>query len=151
MFRETGYKHPKKTYGKLIENRGSQVSFSFLGQDVVKILGKRGIKMKEDWKAKNTPLKMKIAKAVAKYLPDLEVHAAGFTTIDVTNKGIDKAYGINQIHEHLFVPIKNMLFVGDAIFPGGNDYAVVKTGVGYMPVKNPEDTKRIIRQLLVCH
>jgi HAD superfamily hydrolase (TIGR01484 family) len=36
VFKETGHKHPKKIYGELIENRGSQVSFSFLGQDVVK-------------------------------------------------------------------------------------------------------------------
>lgn len=148
VFKETGHKHPKTVYGELIENRGSQVSFSFLGQDVVKVLGKRGIKMKEDWKAKYTPLKLKIAKAVAKYLPDLEVHAAGFTTIDITNKGIDKGYGLQQMQKHLHIPIKRMLFIGDAIFPGGNDYAVVKTGVDYMPVKNAEETKKIMRHLI---
>ena len=60
----------------MLENRGSQVSFSFLGQDVVKILGKKGIKMKEDWKRDFTHIKLDIAKRVAKYLPDLEVHAA---------------------------------------------------------------------------
>ena len=147
-FKETGYEHPKKVYGELIENRGSQVSFSFLGQDVVKVLGKKGIKMKEDWKAKNTPLKMMIARHVAQYLPEFEIHAAGFTTIDVTNKGIDKAYGVRQIQKHLHVPIKKMLFVGDAIFKGGNDYAVVKSGVDYIPVKDPGDTKKIIRYLL---
>lgn len=148
VFAEMDYQHPKKIYGKLIEDRGSQVSVSFLGQDVVKILGKKGIKMKEEWKAKNTPLKLEVAGRVAKYLPEFEVHAAGFTTIDVTNKGIDKAYGLHQIEKHLHVPIKKMLFVGDAIFPGGNDYAIVRTGVDYMPVKNPEDTKKIIRHLL---
>ena len=148
VFKEIGYKHPKKTYGKLIENRGSQVSFSFLGQDAVKVLGKKGIAMKEAWKQKHTPLKLQVARLVAKYLPDLEVHAAGFTTIDVTNKGIDKSYGLRQMEKHLRVPISRMLFVGDAIFKGGNDYAVVKTGVDYIQVKGPEETKRIIRAIL---
>lgn len=148
VFKEIGYEHPKKIYGELIENRGSQVSFSIFGQDIVKVLGKKGIRMKEEWKAKHTPTKMKIAALVSKYLPEFAVHAAGFTTIDVTKKGIDKGFGLHQIEKHLHVPIKKMLFIGDAIFPGGNDYAVVKTGVDYVQVKNPEDTKRVIKEIL---
>lgn len=148
VLKEINYKHPKKTYGKVIEDRGTQVTFSALGQDVVKVLGKKGIFMKEDWTRKNTPLKLKIAKLVAGYLPELEVHAAGFTSIDVTKKGIDKAYGLRQIEKQLHVKIKDMVFIGDAIFSGGNDYAVVKTGVDYIPVKGPEDTKKIIRTIL---
>ena len=41
-----------------------------------------------------------------------------------------------------------MFFVGDAIFPGGNDYGVVRTGVDYLPVKGPEETKKVVRKLL---
>jgi len=148
VFQEIGYRHPKKTYGKVIENRGSQITFSALGQDVVKKLGKRGVYMKEKWTRENTLVKMKIARLMAKYVPELEVRAAGFTSIDVTKKGIDKAYGIYQIEKHLKVKIKDMLFIGDAIFPGGNDYAVVKTNIDYIPVKGPEDTKKIIKFLL---
>ena len=124
------------------------MTFSALGQDVVKVLGKKGVKMKERWLKQNRALKMKIAKRVAKYLPRLEVHAAGFTSIDVTKKGIDKAYGLRQIEKQLGVKIKDMLFIGDAIFPGGNDYAVVRTGVDYMPVKGPAEAKKIIRAIL---
>lgn len=143
------YKHPAKTYGKVIEDRGTQVTFSALGQDVVDHLGKtKGVWMKEQWLRQNKALKMKITKFVAKQLPDLEVHAAGFTSIDVTKKGIDKSYGLRQIKKHLGIEIKNMLFIGDAIFPGGNDYAVVKTGVDYVPVKGPEETKAVIRYVL---
>lgn len=148
VFKEIGYRHPKKVYGEIIENRGTQVSFSVFGQDIVKVLGKKGIRAKEQWKNKHTPVKMKIARLVAKYLPELEVRAAGFTTIDITKKGIDKAYGLKQIKKHLGIPIKDMLFIGDAIFPGGNDYAVVKTGVDYIQVKDPEETKKIIRALI---
>jgi hypothetical protein len=41
-----------------------------------------------------------------------------------------------------------MLFVGDRIFPGGNDYEALKTGIEYAKVDGPEDTKRLIRYLL---
>jgi HAD superfamily hydrolase (TIGR01484 family) len=148
VFKEVGYQHPKKVYGPVIEDRGTQVTFSALGQEVVAALGKKGIKMKEEWKEKNTPLKMKMAKLLAKRLPDLEVHAAGFTSIDVTRKGIDKAYGVRQIEKKLHVPIKKMVFIGDALFPGGNDYAARKSGIDCIPVRDPEDTKKIIKNIL---
>src|SRR3989344_8669600 len=38
-FKEINYKHPKKTYGEIVEDRGSQVTFSVFGQDLVKVLG----------------------------------------------------------------------------------------------------------------
>ena len=146
--KEINYKFPKKTYGKTLENRGTQVTFSALGQDVVKVLGKKGIKLKNRWRDENTAVKLRIAKLVAKQLPNLEVRAAGHTSIDVTKKGIDKAYGLKQIEKYVHVPINKMLFVGDAIFPGGNDYAITKTKVDYCKVKNPEETKKIIRHIL---
>lgn len=148
VFQEIGYKHPKKTYGRIIEDRGTQVTFSVFGQDIVTALGKKGVAIKEKWKHEHTDTKMLIAKLMAKYLPNLEVHAAGYTSIDVTQKGIDKAYGLRQIEKYLKVKIKDMVFVGDAIFPGGNDYAAVKTGVDYVPVVSIEDTKKVIRALL---
>lgn len=148
VFTEIGYRHPKKVYGELIEDRGTQVSFSVYGQDIVAVLGKRGIRMKEEWKKIHTPIKMKIAKMMSQYLPEFEVRAAGFTTIDVTRKGIDKAYGLQQIKKNVRIDIKDMLFIGDAIFPGGNDYPIVKTGIDYIPVRDAEETKAIIRVLL---
>jgi HAD superfamily hydrolase (TIGR01484 family) len=148
VFKETHYEHPKKVYGPLIEDRGTQVSFSVFGQNIVAVLGKKGIRMKDEWRRKNTPLKLKLAKLVQKRLPELEVHAAGYTTIDVTRKGIDKAYGMKQIEKYLRTPIKDMVFIGDALFPGGNDYAVKKTGVQAIPVKGPEETKKIIREII---
>ncbi|HSX19206.1 MAG TPA: HAD-IIB family hydrolase [Candidatus Saccharimonadales bacterium] len=148
VFAEIGYKQPKKTYGKTIENRNSQVTWSAVGQDVVDMLGEKGVELKNKWRDENTPLKLKIAKLMQERLPDLEVHAAGFTSIDITKKGIDKAYGLKQIEKYLKVKIKNMLFIGDAIFPGGNDYAVTKTAVDYVAIENPEGTKKVINYVL---
>ncbi len=148
VFKDMRYAHPKKTYGTLIEDRGTQVSFSVFGQDIVKVLGVRGVRIKKDWARKNRALKMEIARRVARYLPKLEVRAAGYTTIDVTRKGIDKAYGIKQIEKYLHIPRSQMVFVGDALFKGGNDYAAKKTGVDCVAVTGPKETKRFIRLLL---
>jgi HAD superfamily hydrolase (TIGR01484 family) len=149
VLQKIAYQHPRKTYGKVIEDRGTQITFSALGQDVVEMLGKkRGVALKEKWLCENRAVKMKIARELAKLLPELEVRAAGFTSIDVTKKGIDKSYGLRQIEKYLHIPVHKMLFIGDAIFPGGNDYAVVKTGVDYIPVSKYGETKDIIRLLL---
>lgn len=148
VFKEIGYVHPKQIYGELIEDRGTQMSFSVFGQDIVAVLGEKGIRLKKEWKRKYTPLKLKMAKLLAKRLPNLEVRAAGYTTIDVTRKGIDKAYGIRQIKKYLQVPIAQMVFVGDALFPGGNDFAARRTGVKCIAVSGPKEVKRLIRSWL---
>lgn len=149
VFEKAGYWHPAKLYGKVIEDRGTQVTFSALGQDVVAVLGKeRGVALKEQWLRENKAIKMKMGRMLQRMLPQFEVRTAGFTSIDVTKKGIDKAYGLQQITKHMGIAIPDMLFIGDAIYPGGNDYAVVKTGVDYIPVSGDGETKRIIRAIL---
>ncbi|HSX58021.1 MAG TPA: HAD-IIB family hydrolase [Candidatus Saccharimonadales bacterium] len=148
VLKEVEYK-PEKTYGKIIENRGSQITWSALGQDVVKVLGDKGVELKNEWRNENTPLKLKIAKMLQEELPNLEVHAAGYTSIDITKPGIDKAYGLHQIEEYLGIKIENMLFVGDAIFEGGNDYAITKTPVDYVQVKDTQATKEVIKSVLL--
>lgn len=148
VFEEISYEKPEKTYGRVIENRGTQVTWSALGQDIVATLGKKGVDIKNKWRNENMPLKLKIARALQKRLPTLEVLAAGHTSIDITKKGIDKSYGLAQIEKYLKVKMAKMLFVGDAIFPGGNDYAITKTPVDYVHVKGPEETKKIIKHVL---
>jgi hypothetical protein len=41
-----------------------------------------------------------------------------------------------------------MLYVGDALFEGGNDAVVKKTGIPTHEVKNTGDTKVLIQELL---
>ena len=146
--REAKYVPPKKVYGVTLEDRGTQMSWSPLGQEIVTVLGPKGIRMKEKWKEKNDPMRFKIAKLTQKRLPHLEVHVGGITTIDITRKGIDKAYGVRQIEKHLHIPIRKMVFIGDALYPGGNDYAARKTGIDCIRIDTPEDTKKIIKKIL---
>jgi phosphomannomutase len=148
-FAETKYVEPKKVWGKTIEDRGTQITFSALGQDIVEKLGKKGITLKEQWNKENGALRLKIIKMMAKELPNFEVRGGGLTSIDVTQKGIDKAYGVRQIEKVLKIPIKDMLFVGDALYRGGNDAAAKKSGVQTMATTGPAYTITIIKKILI--
>jgi phosphomannomutase len=147
VLKKIKYVKPAKVYGELLEDRETQMTYSFLGQDIVKVLGKKGLKLKTDWRDQNNDLKLRVARLVGKRLPKFEVRAAGYTSIDVTRKGVDKAYGLRQMQSILKIPIDKMLFVGDAIFRGGNDYAALKTKVDYVAVRGPTETKALIRKL----
>src|SRR3989344_1891530 len=147
-FKEIGYEYPARTYGPVIEDRGTQITFSALGQEIIRELGvRRGLALKEEWN-KRHDIRPELMKALKRLLPTFEVRQGGLSSVDVTRKGIDKAYGIRRIEKTLGVSKKKMLFVGDAIFPGGHDYAVVRAGVGYVRGDNPEDTKQVIRMAL---
>ena len=148
-FKKHGYKPPVKPYGEIIEDRGSQITFSAIGQDPPK--SKKGyaeyLAGKERWN-REQDIRPQMMKTMRKYLRGFEIKRGGLTSIDVTKKGIDKAYGVRQIKKALRIQIKDMLFVGDAIYPGGNDYAAIKTGVDYVKVSGPEQTSKIIKSLI---
>jgi hydroxymethylpyrimidine pyrophosphatase-like HAD family hydrolase len=72
------------------------------------------------------------------------------TSIDVTKPGIDKAYGIRKLRDILGISVKEMIFVGDALFPGGNDYPAEEAGVVSIPVRGPQETKRVIEAIIAC-
>ena len=74
----------------------------------------------------------------------------GATSVDVTKHGIDKAYGIRKLRDVLGIPISEMIFVGDAIFPGGNDYPAKEAGTLSIEVKDPHETKRVIEAIIAC-
>jgi len=131
---------PIDTYGKIIENRRSQVTYSALGQEAP-------IELKEKWDF-NHNKREKIIKKLVSYIPEFEVRIGGTTSIDVTKKGINKAYGIEKIIKHLGVSKEKILFIGDAVFPKGNDYSVKKDGIETIQVSGPEETKKIIKELL---
>ena len=74
----------------------------------------------------------------------------GATSIDVTKHGIDKAYGIRKLRDVLHIAIEEMIFIGDAVFPGGNDYPAKQAGALSIEVKDPHETKRVIEAIIAC-
>ena len=131
-----------RTWGELIEDRGSQITFSALGQEAP-------LEEKERWDPDFTKRK-KITAILSTLLPSFSIRMGGATSIDVTKLGIDKAYGIRKLRDILDVSIDTMLFVGDALFPGGNDYPVKETGVATIQVRDPDETKRVIEAIIAC-
>jgi 3-deoxy-D-manno-octulosonate 8-phosphate phosphatase KdsC-like HAD superfamily phosphatase len=93
---------------------------------------------------------MKIKAALDELLPEFSIRLGGATSIDVTKKNIDKAYGIRKLRDVLGIAIENMLFVGDALFPGGNDYPARQAGVQSIEVRDPHETMRVTEALIAC-
>src|ERR1035437_6109723 len=77
------------------------------------------------------------------FIPEFSVRMGGATSIDVTKPGIDKAYGIRKLRDIFGISLKEMIFIGDALFPGGNDYPAEEAGVVSIPVRGPNETKRV--------
>jgi len=94
--------------------------------------------------------RQKIEAILEPMIPGFSIRLGGATSIDVTRPGIDKAYGIRKLKETLDVSIAEMIFVGDAIFPGGNDYPAKQAGVESIRVRDPEETKRVIEAICAC-
>jgi phosphomannomutase len=83
-------------------------------------------------------------------IPEFSVRIGGATSIDVTKPGIDKAYGIGKLRDIPGVSIKEMIYAGDALFVGGNDYPAKQAGVISIPVRGPDETKRVIEAVIAC-
>jgi phosphomannomutase len=131
-----------KVWGEIIEDRGSQITFSGLGQQAP-------LDEKKKWDPDFA--KRKGMKAILdKLIPQFSVRLGGATSVDVTKHGIDKAYGIRKLRDVLGVPIAEMIFIGDAVFPGGNDYPAKEAGALSIEVRDPDETKRVIEAMLAC-
>jgi phosphomannomutase len=137
----TGYK-VDRVWGEIIEDRGSQITFSALGQQAP--LDEKG-KWDPDFAKRK-----KIKANLDTLLPAFSVRLGGATSIDITKPGIDKAYGIGKLRDLLDTSVHEMIFVGDALFPGGNDYPAEEAGVDSIPVRDPHETKRVIQTMIAC-
>ena len=137
----------KKTYGPTIEDRESQISWSALGQDIVEVLGEEGIKLKEAWDP-DMSKKLTLVNYLTPLLPEFEVRAGGSTTVDITKKGIDKAYGMKKMLDMLKLSKDDVLFIGDRLEEGGNDYPVKAMGIDCMQISDWQETALVIEAVL---
>lgn len=129
-----------ETWGPILEDRGSQITFSALGQQAPH-------DAKKAWDP-NGSKRAALRDAVAPRVPDLEVRSGGSTSIDITRAGIDKAYGMTELAERTGIALGDMLFYGDRLDEGGNDYPVKALGVPSVAVEGWEDTAEHLDALL---
>lgn len=132
--------HGTRTWGPILEDRGSQVTFSALGQSAP-------VDAKRAWDPTGEK-KNALRAAAAVLLPELEVRSGGSTSVDITRRGIDKAYGMAKLSELTGVPFAAMRFIGDRLDPDGNDYPVKAAGVPCTEVGGWEDTAEVVAAFL---
>jgi phosphomannomutase len=129
-----------QTWGPVIEDRGGQVTLSALGQQAP---------AEEKYRWDPTGEKKEKLRAYAQArLPQLEVRSGGSTSVDITRRGIDKAYGMRRLMELTGVSLEEVLFIGDRLDVGGNDRPVLDMGIECRAVHGPADTEVVIGQLL---
>ena len=131
-----------RSWGEKIEDRGSQITFSGLGQQAP-------LAAKKAWDADLAKLK-KLQAALIPLLPDFAVRVGGSTSVDITRKGIDKAYGMAKLATVSNIPTAQMIFIGDALYPGGNDYSVHEAGIDTVGVRDIVETRRVSEAIILC-
>ena len=139
--KETGFAQaPVRVWGERIEDRGAEIVFSGLGQEAP-------IEEKKKWDP-TRQIRHPLAEAIQRRLPEVSVGVNAATSIDITRKGITKAYGIKKLVELSGISVSEMLYVGDALEEGGNDAVVIESGVKTRQVFGPKETATLIGELL---
>lgn len=127
-------------WGERIEDRGSQVTFSALGQQAP-------VDVKERWDP-DSAKKNALSAAVAADLPHLLVRAGGSTSVDISGRGIDKGYAVRELAGILGIAVGQIIFFGDRMDPSGNDYPAAQAGTMPLRVRGPEDTLAAVTRLI---
>lgn len=140
----TGIADPAQAKGELFIDRGTMIAFTALGFDAPN-------EEKVAW----DPDRIK-RQLLFDYLfghhPELFEHVdvafGGRTGLDFTRKGVNKAYAVNWLAKNLNSMPSDMLFIGDALYEGGNDAVVIRTGIQTKQVANPKETLEVIKSIL---
>ena len=92
----------EKVWGEIIEDRGSQITYSALGQLAP-------LEEKDKWDPYYVKRK-KIKAILDTFIPEFSVRIGGATSIDVTKPGIDKACGVRKLRDILGIALKEIDF-----------------------------------------
>lgn len=137
---ESSFKQPNKLWGKQVEVLDSEVVFSALGR-------KAPIEEKENYDpdlSKRTVLATMLQKKLSSY----DVRITGTTSIEISIKGVNKKFGIDELMKRLHTSKDDVLFIGTNISKSNSNYVAIEMGLNHIQVKDCEDTKRVIRSLL---
>jgi phosphomannomutase len=137
--REAGY-WPEYPAGEVIEDRLSQMTYSGLGQFATP-------EAKYAWDP-DQKKRTAIRNLALDKIPELEIRIGGTTSIDVTRKGIDKAYGMRKLMQANGFKKEDILFFGDKLQEGGNDYPVKAFGIDSIEVNRWEDTANCLEAIV---
>ena len=134
------YAIPPNPIGNIIEDRDTQITFTPNGQQApvaMKLAFDPDRKKREKIKAFLEPK-----------LPEVSILINGTSSIDILSKGFNKAVGLTRFLDKAGFKKSDVIFIGDALFPSGNDYSVFEAGFETIAVKGPEETEIIIKNWL---
>lgn len=134
------YGIPPNPIGEIIEDRDTQITFTPNGQQApieLKLHFDPDRKKRERIKAMLEPK-----------LPEVSILINGTSSIDILPKGFNKAVGLIRFINKIGLKKSDVIFVGDGLFPGGNDYSVYEAGFETTAVKGPEETALLIQKWL---
>ena len=126
--------------GQIIEDRLSQITFSALGQQADN-------KLKKAWDPDGKK-RAQIIERLQACLGDYVAHKGGSTSIDITHKSRNKQTGIELIADHYKVAVDRIVYIGDDLQPGGNDYPVTLTAATCYATRNWLHTIQIVKELV---
>lgn len=131
------YEIPPNPIGNIIEDRDTQITFTPNGQQApveLKLTFDPDRKKRERIKAFLEP-----------QLAGVSILINGTSSIDILPKDFNKAVGLMRFLDKAGLQKSDVLFIGDGLFPGGNDYSVFEAGFETIMVKNPAETEAIVR------
>lgn len=121
-----------KAENDLIEDRGSQISYSLIGHH--EDLEKKNV-FDPDASLRLRVLERHSADVEKLKQNNVEVKIGGTTTLDFFSWGKNKGFNIARFIEKYGWKKEDCIYVGDALFPGGND----ETVIGIIPTKAVKD------------
>jgi phosphomannomutase len=139
---ETGSLEGIHSYGEQMLDREAGVTFSTLGAGAPQ-------QVRETWDP-DLSRRKKLYAAISQKLPHWNVYIGGLTSIDISRHGVSKARAVSWLSEHLRTPASEMLYIGDALYEGGNDHVVIQTGIQTWQTKDPRETLSIMGELLAA-
>lgn len=132
--------HPLVSGDYVIEDRKTQITMSALGQHAP-------LDAKKEWDPHQVK-RQEMKKILESKISGISVIIGGTTSLDILPLGFDKAKGLHRLLNKLSLLPSDMLFLGDALFPGGNDYSVKESGIESIQVSGPQETAQHITSWL---
>ena len=128
----------------IVEDRDSQIAFSLIGH--------HEDKAKKDAFDPKHEIRFKLLTDLAADVEALkhanvEVRIGGTTNLDFFEYGKNKGYNVNAFVTQMGWDKTECLYIGDALFPGGNDETVVGV-IPTHPIKNHFETYEFIEKML---
>lgn len=123
--------------GQIIEDRLAQITFSALGQQASPA-------KKSGWDS-DKKKRQNLVDRLQPLMPDYDFRIGGSTSIDVTPKGRDKAYGMRNFIERTNYDPAQIVYVGDSFSNSGNDFPIISTNVFCIEVSGWLHTLQLLR------